>query len=139
MDIDVRHMKEAPSTLLRYISEKGQYTSKGVLPKFKLELTLVDLILTPSSPLNMSCLSSNLMLNWRQTPGVLQKRPAPGASGGGRLRHRVPRAKGSGPFRQCAPGPARGEPLCPGAGAGSKWPHSDETKQGSGGSSPKRI
>ena len=69
--IDVRHMKEAPSTLLRCISEKGQYASKGVLPMFTLELTLVDLILTPSSPLNMSCLSSNPLLNWRQTPRVL--------------------------------------------------------------------
>ena len=29
-----------------------------MLPKFKLELALVELILTPSSPLNMSCLSS---------------------------------------------------------------------------------
>ena len=34
------------------------------LPKFKLELTRVDLILTPSSPLNMLCLSSNPLLNW---------------------------------------------------------------------------
>ena len=49
--IEVRHMKEASATLLRYISKTGQYASKGVLPKFKLELTLVDLILTPSSPL----------------------------------------------------------------------------------------
>ena len=54
-----------------YISEKGQYASKGVLLKFKLELALVDLILTPSSPLNMSCLSSNPLLNGWQTPRVL--------------------------------------------------------------------
>ena len=40
VEIDVRHMKEAPSTLLRYISEKGQYASKCVLLKFKLELAL---------------------------------------------------------------------------------------------------
>ena len=75
VEIDVRHMKGAPSTLLRYISEKGQYASKGVLPKFKLKLTLVDLILTPSSPLNMPCLSSNPLLNWWQTPRVLQPSP----------------------------------------------------------------
>ena len=62
VEIDVRHMKEAPSTLLRYISEMGQYASKGLLLKFKLELALVELILTPSSPLNMSCLSSTHFL-----------------------------------------------------------------------------
>ena len=75
VEIDVRHMKETPSTLLRCISEKGQYTSKGVLPTFKLELTLVDLILTPSSPLNMPCLSSNPLLNWWQTPGCYNPPP----------------------------------------------------------------
>ena len=75
LEIDVRYMKEAPSTLLRYISEKGQYASKGVLPKFKLELTLVHLILTPSSPLNMSCLSSNPSLNWWQHLGCYSPPP----------------------------------------------------------------
>ena len=48
------------------------------MPKFKLELALVELILTPSSPLNMSCLSSNPLLNWWQTPGVLQPSPLKG-------------------------------------------------------------
>jgi hypothetical protein len=36
-------MKEAPSTLLRYISKKEQHVSKGVLSKIKLGLTLIDL------------------------------------------------------------------------------------------------
>ena len=53
-------------------------------------------------------------------------RHARGASGGGRLRCRAPRAKGS-------------EPLCLGAGAGSKWPRSDEEEQRSGGLPPKHI
>jgi len=38
------------------------------------------LILTPSSPLNMSCLSSNPLLNGWQTPGVLQPSPLIGIS-----------------------------------------------------------
>ena len=63
VEIDVRHMKEAPSTLFRYIFKKGQYAGKGVLLKFKLELALVDLILTPPSPLNMPWLSLNPLLN----------------------------------------------------------------------------
>ena len=45
--IEVRHMKEASSTLLRYISKKGQHVSKGVLSKFKLGLILRELIPTP--------------------------------------------------------------------------------------------
>jgi hypothetical protein len=32
VEIDVRHMKEAPSTLLRYISKKGQHVSKVGCP-----------------------------------------------------------------------------------------------------------
>ena len=64
MGIDVRHMKEVHPTLLKHTFYKGQHVSKGAWSKFKLELTLVDLILTPSSPLNMPCLSSNPLLNW---------------------------------------------------------------------------
>ena len=50
VEIDMRHMKEAPSILLRYTFEKGQHVSKGVLSKFKLGLIFIDLTFTPSSP-----------------------------------------------------------------------------------------
>ena len=68
----MRHMKEALSTLLRYTFEKGQHVSKGVLSKFKLGLIFIDLTLTPSSPLIMSCLSIKPLPSKWLTPGVLQ-------------------------------------------------------------------
>ena len=70
--------KKHPQHYLGIYIWNGQYASKGVLLKFKLELALVDLILTPSLPLDMSCLSSNPLLNWWQTPGVLQPSPLKG-------------------------------------------------------------
>ena len=51
MEMDVRHMKGALLTLIRYTSEKGQHRSKGVLSKFKLGLILRELIPTHLSPL----------------------------------------------------------------------------------------
>jgi hypothetical protein len=51
--------------------KRGQHISKGVLSKFKLGLIFINCILTSSSPLNLSCLSSNPLLNRWLTPGVL--------------------------------------------------------------------
>ena len=47
--IEMRHMKETSSTLLRYISKKGQHVSKGVLFESKLELIFIGLTSIPSS------------------------------------------------------------------------------------------
>ena len=49
VEIDMRHMKEAPSTLLRYTFEKDQHVSKGVLSKFSLGLNFIDWTPIPSS------------------------------------------------------------------------------------------
>ena len=71
LDTKVMHMREVCLTLFLHELNKGPYVSNCAWPKFKLELHHVDLILTPSLPLDMSCLSSNPLLNWWQTPGVL--------------------------------------------------------------------
>ena len=75
--MDVMYMEEACLALLLHNLNKGPYVSNCAWPKFKLELHHVDLILTPSLPLDMSCLSSNPLLNWWQTPGVLQHTQIP--------------------------------------------------------------
>jgi hypothetical protein len=54
---------------------KGLHVGKGALSKFRLGLISIGLALTPSLPLYMSCLSSNPLLNWWQTPWVLQSSP----------------------------------------------------------------
>jgi hypothetical protein len=50
--------------------------SKGATSKFRLGLASIGLTLTSSSPLNLPCLSSNPLLNWWQTPRVLQSQSA---------------------------------------------------------------
>jgi hypothetical protein len=65
-------MKEVPLTLLKHTFGKGLHVSKGALSKLNLELISINWILTSSSPLNLSCFSSNLLLTWWQTPRVLQ-------------------------------------------------------------------
>ena len=83
VEINMRHMEEAPSTLLRYTFEKGQHVSKGVLSKFKLGLIFINLTLTASSPLILSCLSTNPLLIMWLTPRVLHNTSGSRGGGGG--------------------------------------------------------
>ena len=75
MHVDVMYMEEACLELLLHNLNKGPYVSKGAIFEFRLGLISIGLTLTSSSSLNMPCLSSNPLLNWWQTPGVLQPSP----------------------------------------------------------------
>ena len=78
MDIDARHMKWVHPALLKHTFKKGHHVSNGAWSKFKWWLLSIGLTLPSSSSLNMLCLSSNPLLNWWQTPGVLQPSPLKG-------------------------------------------------------------
>jgi hypothetical protein len=56
------------------ILKRAYMQSKGAISKFRLGLISIGLTLASSSPLNLSCLSSNPLLNGWQTPGVLHGR-----------------------------------------------------------------